>query len=266
MKLRTKTWTVVDFAALDGHSSVMYDLNKFLKSGTSATSDPPYEPAAATTYLLDMTQPQHTWRETAPMVFPRSYHNLTMLPDGSVLATGGGETTDPFGQTQAVFAAELWSPSTETWTSMASMTVPRLYHSTALLLPDGRVLSAGGGRFGGGPVDDKLNAEIYSPPYLFKGSRPVITAAPAVISYNSSVSIATPDAAEIASVSLLQLGSVTHDFNTNQRYLSLSFVPAGNGLDVQTPANANTAPPGFYMLFIVNMNGVPSVAAIMRLQ
>ena len=263
---QTPTWTIVDSAVLDGHSSVMYQLNKFLKSGTSATSDPPYVPAAATSYVLDMTQAQPAWRETAPMVFPRSYHNLTMLPDGSVLATGGGQTTDPFDQTEAVFAAELWSPSTETWISMASMAVPRLYHSTALLLPDGRVLSAGGGRFGGGPVDDKLNAEIYSPPYLFKGARPAITSAPSLISYNSSIAVATPDAAGIASVSLIQLGSVTHHFNVNQRYLSLFFAPAGNGLNVQTPANANIAPPGYYMLFIVDRDGVPSVAAILRLQ
>jgi hypothetical protein len=266
LNLSSQTWAIVDSAVVDGHSSVMYRLNKFLKSGTSATSDPPYGPAATTSYVLDMTQAQPAWRETAPMVFPRSYHNLTMLPDGSVLATGGGLTTDPFDQTQAVFAAELWSPSTETWMSMASMAVPRLYHSIALLLPDGRVLSAGGGRFGGGPIDDKLNAEIYSPPYLFKGVRPVITSAPSLISYNSSIAIATPDATRIASVSLLQLGSVTHHFNANQRYLSLTFATEGNGLNVQTPVNVNVASPGYYMLFIVDTNGVPSVAAILRLQ
>ena len=200
------------------------------------------------------------------MIFPRSYHNLTLLPDGSVMATGGGLMNDPFDQANAVLAAELWSPSTTTWTSMASMAIPRLYHSTALLLPDGRVLSAGGGRFGGGSVDDKPNAEIYSPPYLFKGARPTITSAPSLISYNSSIAITTPDAAGIGSVSLLQLGTVTHHFNANQRYLSLLFTTAGNGLNVQTPANANIAPPGYYMLFIVDMNGVPSVAAILRIQ
>ena len=266
LNLSTQTWTVVNSAVVDGHSSVMYRLNKFLKTGTSATSDPPYVPAAATSYVLDMTQTQPAWRETAPMVFPRSYHNLTLLPDGSVLATGGGQTTDPFDQTQAVFAAELWSPSTETSTAMASITVPRLYHSTALLLPDGRVLSAGGGRFGGTAVDDQLSAEIYSPPYLFKGARPVISSAPGLLSYNASFSIATPNAAGIASVALLRLGSVTHHFNPDQRYLSLSFQIAGSALSVQAPVNANIAPPGYYMLFIVNTNGVPSVATILRIQ
>jgi len=146
------------------------------------------------------------------------------------------------------------------------MTVPRLYHSIALLLPDARVLIAGGGRFGGGSSDDMLNAEIYSPPYLFRGVRPVITTAPNLVSYNSSFSIATPDSTRIATVSLLPLGSVTHHFNANQRYLSLSFQPNGNGLNIQSPNNANIAPPGYYMLFIVDANGVPSIAATLRIQ
>jgi Galactose oxidase-like, Early set domain/Bacterial Ig domain/Kelch motif len=266
LDINTQTWTVVDPVVVDGHSSVMYGLNKFMKSGTSATSDPPYGPAAATTYVLDMSQPQAAWRETAPMAFPRSYHNLTLLPDGSVLATGGEETTDPFDQTQAVFPAELWSPSTETWTTLAPLSVPRFYHSIALLLLDGRVLVAGGGRFGGTAVDDMLNGEIYSPPYLFKGTRPVITTAPNLVSYNSNFSVATPDATRIAIVSLLPLGSVTHHFNANQRYLSLPFQTNVSGLDIQAPVDANVAPPGYYMLFIVDTNGVPSVAKILKIQ
>jgi Domain of unknown function (DUF1929)/Bacterial Ig domain/Glucodextranase, domain B len=266
LDINAQTWTVVDPAVVDGHSSVMYGLNKFMKSGTSATSDPPYGPAAATTYVLDMNQAQPVWRETAPMAFPRSYHNLTLLPDGSILATGGEKTTDPFDQTQAVFPAELWSPATETWTTVASLSVPRFYHSIALLLPDGRVLVAGGGRFGGTAVDDMLNAEIYSPPYLFKGTRPVSTSAPNLVSYNSSFSVNTSNAGQIAQVSLLRLGSVTHHFNFDQRYLNLSFQAGSNALTVQAPADSTTALPGYYMLFILDTNGVPSVAKILKLQ
>jgi hypothetical protein len=266
LDINTQTWTVVDPVVIDGHSSVMYGLNKFMKSGTSATSDPPYGPAAPTTYVLDMASAQPAWRETAPMAFPRSYHNLTLLPDGSVLATGGEKTTDPFDQTQAVFPAELWSPATETWTTVASLSVPRFYHSIALLLPDGRVLVAGGGRFGGTAVDDMLNAEIYSPPYLFKGTRPVITSAPNLVSYNSNFSVGTSNAGEIAQASLLRLGSVTHHFNFDQRYLNLSFQIVGNSLTVQAPADSATALAGYYMLFILDTNGVPSVAKILKLQ
>jgi hypothetical protein len=266
LDINAQTWTVLDPAVLDGHSSVQYAPNKFMKSGTSATSDPPYEPAATTTYVLDMNQAQPAWRETAPMAFPRSYHNLTLLPDGTVLATGGEKTTDPFDQTQAVFPAELWSPATETWTTMSALSVPRFYHSIALLLPDARVLVAGGGRFGGTAVDDMLNAEIYSPSYLFKGSRPVISSAPNVISYNSNFSVSTTNAGQIAKVSLVRLGSVTHHFNIDQRYLSLSFQTSSNALTVQAPTNSTTAIPGYYMLFILDANGIPSVASILKLQ
>jgi len=267
LDINTQTWTVVDPVVVDGHSSVMYSLNKFMKSGTSnpATEAAP-KPAAATTYVLDMNQPQPAWRSTAPMAFPRAYHNLTLLPDGTVLATGGEKNTDVFDQTQAVFPAELWSPVTESWTTLAPLSVPRFYHSTALLLPDARVLVAGGGRWGGGAVDDQLSAEIYSPPYLFKGTRPAITSAPSALAYNSPFSVVTPDAARIASVSMLPLGTVTHHFNQNQRYLNLPFQVIAGGLSIQAPANANIAPPGYYMLFLVDTNGVPSLAAIMKAQ
>lgn len=266
LDINAQTWTVVDPAVLDGHSSVQYGTNKFMKSGTSATSDPPYGPSAATTYVLDMNQAQPAWRETTSMAFPRSYHNLTLLPDGTVLATGGEKTTDPFDQTQSVFPAELWSPTTETWTTMSALSVPRFYHSIALLLPDARVLVAGGGRFGGTAVDDMLNAEVYSPPYLFKGARPVISSAPNVISYNSSFSVSTTNAGQIAKVSLLRLGSVTHHFNIDQRYWSLSFQTGSNALTVQAPTNSTTTLPGYYMLFILDTNGIPSVATILKLQ
>jgi hypothetical protein len=145
---------------------------------------------------------------------------------------------------------------------------PRLYHSNALLMPDARVLIVGGGRFFGVPDDpsDQLTAEYYSPPYLFKGARPTITSAPASATYGSTIPVETPDAAGIAKVSLIKLASVTHGFNHDQRILDLPFSAAGGTLNVQAPANANLAPPGHYMLFILNANGVPSVAAILRMQ
>jgi galactose oxidase-like protein len=142
------------------------------------------------------------------------------------------------------------------------MQVPRLYHSTALLLPDGRVLVAGGGRFG----VDQLSAEIYSPPYLFKGAPPAITAVtPTNIQYGTTFSVQTPDASRIDSVSLIRLGSVTHAFNMDQRFLELAFSQQSGSLNVQAPNSANLAPPGYYMLFIVDTSGVPSVASIVRI-
>jgi len=197
------------------------------------------------------------------MAFPRTEHNLTVLPDGTVLVTGGSRNSDVGDTAGAVLEAELWSPTTETWTAMAAMRTPRMYHSTALLLPDGRVLVAGGGR--DFPEVDQPSAEIYSPPYLFKGPRPAISSAPTSIHYATAFSVTTPDGARIAAVSLVRLGAVTHAFNENQRFVPVTFQPGAGGLTVQAPANANLAPPGNYMLFLVNANGVPSVAAMVSL-
>jgi len=267
LNLSTQTWSIVDSTPVDGGSSVMYRPGKVMKCGTSIDPGILIIPSAATTYVLDMTQPSPAWRQTAPMAFPRTFHNLTLLPDGTVLATGGGVTTDAVGLSGAVHDAERWSPDTETWTTMASMQTPRLYHSTALLLPDGRVLAMGGGRFSSeADPTDQLSAETYSPPYLFKGARPAISAAPATATYGGTITVQTPDAGRIATVSLLRLGAVTHGFNTDQRFLQLTFTAGNGALTVQAPANANLAPPGYYMLFILDTNGVPSVAATMQLQ
>ena len=124
------------------------------------------------------------------------------------------------------------------------------------------LLVSGGGRFGPEP---QFSAEIYSPPYLFKGARPTITSAPASGVYNRTVLVGTPNPSQIASVSLIALGAVTHGFDAGQRYLSLSFTPTTGGLNVQMPANSNLATPGYYMLFLVNSSGVPSVAKFVQL-
>ena len=201
------------------------------------------------------------------MNFARTYHNLVLLPDGNVLVTGGGQTTKAIGLGAAVLPAEMWSPGSQTFTKLASMVIPRLYHSTALLLPDARVLVAGGGRFFGvAHPSDQLSAEIYSPPYLFKGVRPVISSVPGTIQYATNFSITTPDATQISSAALIGLGAVTHSFDQNQRYVPLTFQQATGGLTVQAPSSGNLAPPGYYMLFIVNANGVPSVASMVNIQ
>src|SRR4029077_17292617 len=179
------------------------------------------------------------------------------LADGTVLVTGGSRGTEDPNTTPSnpAYARELWEPATRTWTQMASLTKIRSYHSIALLLPDGRVLSAGG-VFGGG------SAEIYSPPYLFRGSRPPLTSAPARITYGQSFFVGTPDATSISQVTFIALGSVTHGFNMGQHMSRLLFSQATGGLNVTAPSTPNTSPPGYYMLFILNSNGsgVPSVA------
>jgi hypothetical protein len=211
-----------------------------------------------------MTTPTPSWQQTASMNYARSFLNLTTLPDGTVLATGGESDKNGGNINNAIYAAELWSPQTQTWSIMASMHTPREYHSTAVLLPDGRVLESGmGADFGN--VPNEMSAEFYSPPYLFKGARPTISQAPTQISYNSTFSVGTPDGATITSAVLIRTGAVTHFFDQNTRFVPVSFTLKTGGLTVTSPLNGNQAPPGYYMLFLVNNNGVPSVAPIIQL-
>src|SRR5262249_47269089 len=134
LDLSTQVWTMVDPTVLDGGSAVMYRPGKNLKTGTSNDPDTRPRLSASTAYLLDMTQGSSTWVQGPSMNFARSYHNLVLVPDGNVLVTGGGETTDAVGLGAAVLNAEMWSPGTLTFTKLAGMVIPRLYHSTALLL------------------------------------------------------------------------------------------------------------------------------------
>lgn len=267
LNVQAQTVTTVDSSTPDGGSAVMYRPGKILKTGTSINPDLEVRPSASTAYVLDMMQSSPAWVQVSSMHFPRGYHSMVMLPDGNVLVTNGGQTTDAVGVGAAVLQPEMWSPATKVFTKLASMVSPRLYHSTALLLPDARVLVAGGGRFTGvNEPTDQLSAEIYSPPYLFKGPRPTIGSAPSTVSYATNFSVMTPDAGRISSIALIRLGAVTHAFDQNQRYVPLTFQQATGGLTVQSPSSSNLAPPGYYMLFIISSDGVPSVASMVKIQ
>jgi hypothetical protein len=242
----------------------MYLPGKIMKAG-SATDSQGSGPSANTTFVLDMTQASPAWQQTPSMVYPRSFLNLTTLPDGTVLTTGGETDKNGGNISNAVYAAELWSPQTQTWTTMSSMHTPREYHATALLLPDGRVMVSGmGADFG--QVPNEMSAEFYSPPYLFKGARPSITQTPAQISYGQNFFVATPDGPSITSAVLIRTGAVTHFFDQNTRFVPVSFQQTSGGLTLTAPATSNLAPPGYYMLFVVNSNGVPSIAPFVQLQ
>jgi hypothetical protein len=249
----------------DYGTAVMYDDGRILLAGGGG----PTNSAQVMNLSGNFTDPadRYTvkWMPTNPMVNPRKQLNATLLPDGKVLVTGGTSIgfSDPQG---AVYAAELWDPSTGQWSTLASAARPRLYHSTAVLLPDGRVLTGGGG--GLHPPNhsiDEKSLEIYSPPYLFKGARPSITSAPTVANHGQQIFVGTPDATSISKVTLVRLSSVTHAFNENQRINTLSFRQATGGLNITMPGSGNLCPPGHYMMFILNANGVPSVASMIQL-
>ena len=173
-------------------------------------------------------------------------------------------TKDGGNLNNGVLPVEDWNPATGNWTTWASMAIPRLYHSIAMLMPDGRVFVAGTGNLFGF-VPDERNGQIFSPPYLFKGPRPTITSSPSVVQYGSNFQVSTPDASSISSVSLIRTAAVTHSFDQSTRRVSLPFTASNGTLNVQAPANGAAAPPGNYMLFIVNSNGVPSVASWVHL-
>ena len=241
-------------------SSVMYRPGKILVSGGGNKNLSLNAQTSA--LVLDETQANPAWRHVNSMVYPRYQHNLVMLPDGKVIAVGGSTILDQSSHSGSL-AAEIWDPVSETWSTMASMRDPRMYHSTAVLLPDARVLSAGGGRESTGT--NYLTAQVYSPPYLFKGARPTITDVPAAADYAAGITVTTPNAADISMVSLVSLSATTHTLDASQHFSDLSFTKNAYDLTVTMPSDGNVAPPGYYMLFVVNNAGVPSQAAMVRL-
>jgi Domain of unknown function (DUF1929)/Bacterial Ig-like domain (group 1)/Kelch motif len=265
----------------DYGTAVMYDTGKILYAGGGGhtswpTPDAKSPTPTATAETIDLNQTSPTWQSVSSMSAPRRHLNSTVLPDGQVLVTGGTRgagfvNIDPG---LAVKEAEVWNPGTGQWTTLAANQVMRVYHSVSLLLPNGTVLHGASGdalaiQPGGGivPVPSERNHEIFSPPYLFKGARPTITSVGSTsVSYGGTIAVTTPNAAQITAARWIRLGSVTHAFDMGQRANTLTFTRTANGLSVNVPANPNQAPPGYYMLFILNRNGVPSAGSIVRVQ
>ena len=206
-----------------------------------------------------MSAKKPTWTYTGSMNYARYNENLVLLADGTVLAVGGGGGGGRYDN--PVLTAELYTPSTGLWSVMAAQTIQRTYHSTAVLLPDGRVVSAGSDN----GASTQVTYEIYSPPYLFNGTRPVISAAPTTLTYGQTFSITTSNASTIASVALVRPGATTHADDFDQRYVNLKFTVGNGTLTATAPASGNIAPPGYYMLVIVNTSGIPSVMPFLSL-
>ena len=211
-------------------------------------------PATNAVQVIDFYEEAPAWRSVAPMHHPRWFPLAVLLPDGTLFVTGGGraDNVDP------VMEPEIFDPATETWSEDVPATVPRLYHATALLLPDGRVLVAG--------TDHETRMELYSPDYLTAGPRPVVYTAPISVTYGQVFPVPMPDPGDVASVCFVRLSAVTHAFNMGQRYVPLDFAPTGpTELMVEAPLDPQYAPPGYYMLFLRNYAGVPAEAPIVQL-
>ena len=248
-------------------SYAMYDIGKILVTGG-------YE-SQKESVVIDANSQSPQVSQTSDMIFGRRQHNLTVLPDGTVLATGGNSSGAALLDLDApVNAAELWNPTTGIWRQLSAMERTRQYHSMALLMPDGRVLVGGGGICADCYDQDYLekNIEIFSPPYLFNpdgsgnlAARPEITASPDSIAYGQPffISVSTPK--RVKKAVLIRPASVTHSVNFDQRRIPIPIIIGKRGMRVNAPASSSIAPPGYYMLFVLNDKGVPSVAKMVKL-
>ena len=231
-------------------SQAMYRPGKILRAGGG-------DPAIARAAVIDMNAASPAWREIDPMANARRRMNMIILADGTVLAIGGTASAD--NEAAAVLATEIWNPDTEKWTTGSSMAEARMYHSSAVLLPDGRVV------VGGGEAAGRLRSQIYSPPYLFKGARPTISGSPGTAAWGSTFTFTSPNAADLVSVVLMRPSGSTHAIDMNQRYVPLTYSRSGTTITATAPASGGMAPPGDYMLIVKNSAGVPSVASWIRI-
>jgi hypothetical protein len=284
------TWTpgpVRAEANRDYAPSVMYDVGKVLFIGGGSDTDPADMGSGPPTNIVEKIDfnLDGVWHKTtSPMKYARRQHNATILADGTVLVTGG---TQGQGSAQytvfndltigaPIHAAELWDPATDQWTVLAEESFDRCYHSTAVLLPDATVLSAGGGEYdpnnddhANNPKDSLPNGQIFTPPYLLiKPDRPSITSAPPQVTYGELFEVQTPQASDIRRINFIRLSSVTHSFNQGQRLNILQFETksgVASTLSVTAPPSANACPPGHYLLFLIDADGVPSVGQIVQI-
>ncbi|MFC5571397.1 galactose oxidase-like domain-containing protein [Lysobacter yangpyeongensis] len=222
--------------------------------------------ASPLAHVIDITTARPVVRQVASPHYRRHWGNSTMLADGRVFVSGGSVAdNDPVNGVD--YTAEIYDPIGDTWRDAATAQRMRLYHSTALLLPDATVLTLGGGAIG---PQLNLNAEIYYPQYLFDANgapatRPIISASPMTANPGQTIALSTPDPGSITRVTLVKTGSVTHSFDMDQRFLELPFSVSGDSVRAILPANPFETPPGYYMVFVFDTRGVPSEAAILRI-
>ncbi len=261
----TATWNT-DVATTNYSGKRLYGTSVLLPLTPGNNYDPKViimgggNPATDTTEIIDMGASTPAWQYGPNMSEARIEMNAVILPNGEVLALGG--SADDEDTSTASLNADLYDPMSNTFTSAGANAYPRLYHSVALLLPNATVWLAGGNPSRG---TYQQEMEIYQPAYLFNpdgtmATQPTITSAPSSISYGNTFSVTTPNAASISSVVLVRNGTVTHAFGMDQREVGLSFTAGSGTLTVTAPPNGEIAPPGYYMLFLVNNAGVPSVA------
>lgn len=253
-----------DVYAVNG-TAVMYDAGKIFKAGGATAYE--FSQGSTNAYVIDTTDGL-TVTKQPPMIYHRAYFNGVALPDGKVMLVGGQTYETQGNDGDSILVPEIWNPATGQFSTLAPLTVPRNYHSIAMLLPDGRVMAAGGGLCS--CTVNHQDYQIFSPPYLFDAAgnpaaRPAIVNAPADFPYGGSVSVTTDS--PVSSFSLVRMGAATHTVDNDQRRLPLSFTATGtNQYSLSVPSNSGLLLPGYWMLFAFNSQGVPSVSKIIQVR
>ena len=251
------------------NTAVMFDIGKVLIAGGHGTDAGDNLPASSQATVIDMNSGSPVLTEQPPMTFRRRFPNAVVLPDGKVVITGGSMEGDKDGA-NAVYAAEIWNPVTGTWTLGPNAGTYRGYHSFTVLLPNGTVLSTGGGL--PGPVINR-SAEVYYPPQLFRSVDGVAQLAPRPVmqgisglsySHGAPMQIDMTTTAPVSKLVLIGLSSGTHSFNSGQRRIPLSFMQDTQRLTTKIP-NANLVPPGYYQVVAIDAQGVPSRGTIISI-
>lgn len=237
------------------NTTVIYDIGKMLVAGGGQLN------AQTTALTIDLNGATPVVEPTDAMQHARTMQNSVVLPNGEVLVIGGNSSGKQFSDDGSVLTPEIWSPETNQWREAAPHQKPRNYHSTALLLQDGRVISMGGGLCGACRTNHQ-DGEIYEPPYLFDSAgelaaRPTITNGPALAKAGDALTLTGSD--NIVKFNMVRLVAVTHHHATDQRLVPVMFnkVASGN-YELQLNANPNVLIPGYYWIFGLDQNGVPT--------
>jgi hypothetical protein len=253
-------------------SSVMYAPGQILFAGGGQRFNETSEAATNAATVVDINGASPVVTSTTPMASARNWLNLTVLPNGEVFANGGTKVGTRAGADNSVYRSEIWNPTTGVWRAGATAQRIRTYHSTALLMPSGAVLTAAGGVPG---PEDNFNAEMYYPAYLFTknadgsvgwADRPQIRSISGSLTHGGAVTLGMSDTRTLASVSLTSAASVTHSYSTDQRRVPLAFKQDGRSVAVTMPADSYHLPPGSYLLSGVDTNGVPTPAQIVTIK